>query len=177
MMGLVMAVTVIGLKIVGLILIVALLIIPPVTARFWTERIGTRSGSPAASARRYRAMSARRSPPPRPPADRADHRARGSGDLPVLAVLRTGARCRRRGLAALAVPARVHMRQGLLALARSEPIHDALTLLLLRQAGLIRADGVATDAGRAQAAKAARDELRWEVGAAGAPGHGADRAL
>ena len=38
MMGLVLAVTVVGLKIVGLILIVALLIIPPVTARFWTER-------------------------------------------------------------------------------------------------------------------------------------------
>ena len=38
MMGLVLAVTVIGLKIVGLILIVALLIIPAVTARFWTER-------------------------------------------------------------------------------------------------------------------------------------------
>ncbi|MEM6579057.1 MAG: iron chelate uptake ABC transporter family permease subunit, partial [Pseudomonadota bacterium] len=37
-MGLVMAVTVIGLKLVGLILIVALLIIPAVTARFWTER-------------------------------------------------------------------------------------------------------------------------------------------
>ena len=38
MMGLVMAVTVIGLKLVGLVLIVALLIIPAVTARFWTER-------------------------------------------------------------------------------------------------------------------------------------------
>ena len=37
-MGLVMAVTVIGLKLVGLILIVAMLIIPPVAARFWTER-------------------------------------------------------------------------------------------------------------------------------------------
>lgn len=38
MMGLVMAVTVVGLKIVGLVMIVALLVIPPVTARFWTER-------------------------------------------------------------------------------------------------------------------------------------------
>jgi manganese/zinc/iron transport system permease protein len=28
---------VIGLKVVGLVLIVALLIIPPVAARFWTE--------------------------------------------------------------------------------------------------------------------------------------------
>jgi manganese/zinc/iron transport system permease protein len=40
MMGVVTAVTVIGLKIVGLIMIVALLIIPAVTARFWTERVG-----------------------------------------------------------------------------------------------------------------------------------------
>ena len=37
-MGLALAVTVIGLKIVGLVLIVALLIIPPVIARFWTDR-------------------------------------------------------------------------------------------------------------------------------------------
>ncbi len=29
--------------------------------------------------------------------------------------------------------------------------------------GLIRPDGVATEAGRAQAAKIARDERRWEV--------------
>ena len=40
-LGLVMAVTVTGLKITGLILIVALLIIPPVAARFWTERAST----------------------------------------------------------------------------------------------------------------------------------------
>ena len=39
-MGIVAAVTVIGLKIVGLILIVALLIVPSVAARFWTDRIG-----------------------------------------------------------------------------------------------------------------------------------------
>ena len=37
-MGLALAITVVGLKIVGLILIVALLIIPAVTARFWTDR-------------------------------------------------------------------------------------------------------------------------------------------
>ncbi|MEC9102671.1 MAG: iron chelate uptake ABC transporter family permease subunit [Pseudomonadota bacterium] len=38
MMALALAVTTIGLKIVGLILIVALLILPAVAARFWTER-------------------------------------------------------------------------------------------------------------------------------------------
>ncbi len=39
MMVLVTAVTVIGLQAVGLILIIALLIIPPAAARFWTERL------------------------------------------------------------------------------------------------------------------------------------------
>ena len=52
--------------------------------------------------------------------------------------------------------ARVHRRQGLLALVRNEPIHDPLTLRILRAEGLIRPDGVATDEGRALAAKIAR---------------------
>jgi manganese/zinc/iron transport system permease protein len=41
MMTLVVIVTVIGLQAVGLILVVALLIIPPSTARFWTHRLPT----------------------------------------------------------------------------------------------------------------------------------------
>lgn len=43
MMGLVVVITVIGLQAVGLILIIALLIIPPAAARFWTENLGTMS--------------------------------------------------------------------------------------------------------------------------------------
>lgn len=39
LMGLVVAVTVIGLQAVGLLLVVALLIIPPAAARFWSERL------------------------------------------------------------------------------------------------------------------------------------------
>jgi len=39
MMGLVVAVTVIGLQAVGLILIIAMLIIPPAAARFWTDHL------------------------------------------------------------------------------------------------------------------------------------------
>lgn len=38
LMGLLLAVVVIGLKVAGLVLVVALTIIPPVTARFWTDR-------------------------------------------------------------------------------------------------------------------------------------------
>jgi manganese/zinc/iron transport system permease protein len=39
-LGLVLAVVVIGLRVVGLVLIVALLIIPPAAARFWTDHTG-----------------------------------------------------------------------------------------------------------------------------------------
>lgn len=41
MTGLVVVVTVIGLQAVGLILMIALLIIPPAAARFWTDRLGS----------------------------------------------------------------------------------------------------------------------------------------
>jgi manganese/zinc/iron transport system permease protein len=41
MMAIVVVVTVIGLQAVGLILVVALLIIPPSAARFWTDRLGS----------------------------------------------------------------------------------------------------------------------------------------
>jgi manganese/zinc/iron transport system permease protein len=40
LMTLLIAVTVVGLRAVGLILIVALVVIPPAAARFWTERLG-----------------------------------------------------------------------------------------------------------------------------------------
>ncbi len=41
LMGLVVAVTVIGLQAVGMLLVVALLIIPAAAARFWSHRLGT----------------------------------------------------------------------------------------------------------------------------------------
>lgn len=40
MIGLLLAIVAIGLKTVGLVLIIALVIIPPAAARFWTERLG-----------------------------------------------------------------------------------------------------------------------------------------
>lgn len=163
MMGLVMAVTVIGLKLVGLILIVALLIIPAVTARFWTERadqvlwvagcLGAVSG--------YLGAVLSASAPSLPTGPIIVLVASG---LFALSLLFAPAR----GVAAAIVrrarfQTRVHRRQGLLSLARSEPIHDRLTLRILGRAGLIRPDGVATDAGKAAAAKIARDERRWDI--------------
>lgn len=163
MMGLVMAVTVIGLKLVGLILIVAMLIIPAVTARFWTNRadrvlwtagiVGALSG--------YVGAAASASAPDLPTGPIIVLIAAGLFTLslmlaPVRGVLAAAMAHRR-------FQARVHRRQGLLALVRGEPIHDPLTLRILRAEGLIRADGVATDKGRAQAARIARDERRWDV--------------
>jgi manganese/zinc/iron transport system permease protein len=163
MMGLVMAVTVVGLKIVGLILIVALLIIPPVTARFWTEqsdRVVLLAGLiGGASAYVGAAISA--SAPNLP-----------TGPIIVLVGFSLFALslllAPNRGVLAavlrhLAFQRRVHLRQGLLALSQGQPIYEPMTLRLLRRAGWARADGVATDTGRARAAKALRDEKRWEV--------------
>jgi len=162
-MGLVMAVTVVGLKVVGLILIVALLIIPPVTARFWTDRtervwllsgiIGGLSGFVGA------AISA--SAPALP-----------TGPIIVLTGFAVFALslflAPNRGVLAavlrhIAFQRRVHVRQGLLALAQGQPIYERYTIRLLKRAGLARPDGVATDDGRARAAKALLDEKRWEI--------------
>lgn len=163
MMGLVMAVTVVGLKIVGLILIVALLIIPAVTARFWTDRserlLWIASGLGGASGYIGAAISASAPDLPTGPII-----VLVASALFTLSLLVAPAR----GLAAALLrfrrfQERVHMRQGLLALARNEPIHDALTIKTLRRQGFIRADGVATEAGRSRAIRAARDEHRWEV--------------
>lgn len=163
MMGLVMGVTVVGLKIVGLILIVALLIIPPVTARFWTDR----SGRVVALAGLFGGLSgyvgaALSASAPNLPT--------GPIIVVVAFVLFAASLLLAPGRGVLAAlvrhlrfQRRVHLRQGLLALAQGQPIYERLTLRLLRGAGLARADGVATEKGRARAAKALRDEKRWEA--------------
>lgn len=163
MMAAVLAVTVIGLKVVGLVLIVALLIIPPVAARFWTQRVGAMlwiaSGMGGASGYLGAAISA--SAPDLP-----------TGPIIVLvaALIFTLSLLFApvRGVAAALIrqrrfQARVHRRQGLLALARQEPIREPFTLRLLLREALIRPDGVPTDAGRAAANKVSRDEKRWEI--------------
>jgi len=163
MMGLVLAVTVVGLKVVGLIMIVALLIIPSVTARLWSDRAdhvvimaGALGG---VAAWLGAALSA--SAPDLP-----------TGPLIVLTAFALFV------LSMLVAPSRglvstylrhrrfqrgVHIRQGLLSVAQGLPIYEPLTLRLLKSEGLARADGVPTDAGKARAARAQWDEKRWEI--------------
>lgn len=163
MMALVMAVTVVGLKLVGLILIVAMLIIPPVTARFWTEesdKVVWYAGILGGVAGYVGAAFSASAP-----------------DLPTgpIIVLVSAALfglslffAPSRGVAAALFrhrrfQRRVHRRQGLLALAHGETILEPYTIRILMAEGLVRADGVATEDGRALAAKIARDERRWDI--------------
>jgi len=163
MMGLALGITVIGLKVVGAVLIVALLIIPPVAARLWTERVdrvvllaglfGGVAGYLGA------AVSATAPDLPTGPLIVLSGFA-----LFVLSLLLAPAR----GVLAAALrhrrfQRRVHLRQGLLALAGDQPIYEPLTLRLMRRAGLVRGDGVATARGHAQAARARLDERRWQM--------------
>lgn len=163
MMGLVMAITVIGLTLVGLILIIALLIIPPVTARFWTDRVAGMlviSGA-VGGVSGYLGAALSASAPDLPTGPIIVLIAAGLFALSLVCAPRRGVLAA--VLARRRFQARVHWRQGLLSLARAEPIHDPLTLRILRRAGAIRPDGVATDKGRALAAKSLRDERRWDV--------------
>lgn len=175
-MTLILAVTVVGLKIVGLILIVALLIIPPVTARFWTDqttRVWQLSGL-IGGASGYVGAAVSATAPHLP-----------TGPIIVLTsfvgfALSLFLAPNRGVLAAVlrhvAFQRRVHVRQGLLSLAQGQPIYERYTIRLLQRAGLARADGVATEAGRARAAKAQLDEKRWEILRA-MPDHEAAAAL
>ncbi|KZY35012.1 zinc ABC transporter permease [Roseovarius sp. HI0049] len=163
MMGLALAITVVGLKIVGLILIVALLIIPAVAARFWSDRMGLvvliAGGIGGASGWIGAALSAMAPDLPTGPIIVLVAFALFVVSLlfaPGRGVLAAVLRHRR-------FRTRVHVRQGLLALAQEQPIYEGLTLRLMRRAGLIRADGVATEAGRAKAARALLDERRWQL--------------
>ena len=160
-MGLVLMVTVVGLKVVGLILIVALLIIPPVAARFWTDRAGQVAvlagvlGGVAGVIGAGLSASA-----PDLPTGPIIVLVAFAGFLvslilaPHRGVLAAWLRHRR-------FERRVHLRQGLLALAQGQPIYERFTQRLLQRAGLVRPDGVATQSGAQAADAALRDEARW----------------
>ncbi len=162
-MGLVLLVTVIGLKVVGLILIVALLIIPPVTARFWTNRVDRLVTIAAVSGGLAAYIGAALS---------AAYPKVPTGAIIVLVSFVMFAisflLAPERGVVGsllrhLRFQHRVHRRQGLLELARGETIYDRMTLRVLQRAGYLRGDGVATLAGRAAAAQELKNEARWEI--------------
>ena len=156
-----LAVTVLGMKIVGLILIVALLIIPAVSARFWSERTNiilvTATVFGALSGYIGSAISAVSPGLP-------------TGPIIVLCCfglfLFSFLFAPKRGVLAVALDhyrfqKAVHLTQGLLSMAAAQPIYEPKTQRLLRRLGYIRADGVATETGKSLAAKTLLNEKRW----------------
>ena len=156
-----LAVTVLGMKIVGLILIVALLIIPAVSARFWSERTNiilvTATLFGALSGYIGSAISAVSPGLP-------------TGPIIVLCCfglfLFSFLFAPKRGVLAVALDhyrfqKAVHLTQGLLSMAATQPIYEPKTQRLLRRLGYIRADGVATETGKSLAAKTLLNEKRW----------------
>ncbi|QCO02529.1 metal ABC transporter permease [Azospirillum argentinense] len=160
LMGLATLVTVIGLQTVGLILVVALLIIPPAAARFWTDRLPALTVAAAVIGALSGWLGATLSALlPKLPAGAVIVLV--AGGFFLLSFLFAPAR----GLVAAA------LRQGRLRLTFAE--RRALTDLLdgravegsvalwLRLRGYIR-DGALTPAGQTAARAAARDRRLWE---------------
>ena len=162
-MGVALGVTVLGMKVAGVILIVALMTTPAVAARFWTSRVRymVAVAGMIGSASGYLGAAISATAPDLP-----------TGPIIVMVAfaifLISMLVAPERGVLAVILryrrfQNRVHIRQGLLALAQEQPIYERLTLRLLRRRGLVRTDGVATKKGRAKAAIALLDEKRWQI--------------
>lgn len=163
LMGLVLAVTVVGLKIVGLVLIVALLIVPPAAARFWTDRAGVMAlisgaiGGVSGVAGAVVSASAPDLP---------------TGPIIVLIgfalflaslALAPGRGVVGRTAAHRGYRRRILRRQGLLRLAEGGTVDETRTRAILRDEGLIDETGVLTDTGHTAARAAAQDDRRWQL--------------
>lgn len=163
LMLLVMAVTVTGLRVVGLILVVALLIIPPVAARFWTDKTNTMvvvSGVVGGiSGFIGTALSASVPNFPAGPVI-----VLVAACLFVFSLLFAPARGVFYGLyRSRTFSRKVHRRQGLLAILRGEAIYDRDTIRVLKAERYIRADGTPTKNGLDAADNAAREEALWTI--------------
>lgn len=159
-MALAGGVMVVGLKIVGLVLAVAMLILPSAAARFWTDRvervilgaglIGGVAGYAGA------ALSATAPNLPTGPVIVLT----GAAIFLVSLIFAPGRGALAVWLARRSLGRRLRLRTGLLALAEgAAPPAEALAPL--RRAGWLDAAGAPTESGRAAVAQAAEDEALW----------------
>ncbi len=163
MIGLLLAIVAIGLKTVGLVLIIALVIIPPAAARFWTERLGrlvALSGAFGGLAGWVGGSLSALLP-----------------DMPAGAVIVLAAAAifafslifaPRRGVFGWAVR-RLKMRlraasiRGLLAMADGYLPPDGLSYRVIRLRGYIDGDARITESGRRAAAEMRRQDRLWQT--------------
>ncbi|MEZ5846888.1 MAG: metal ABC transporter permease [Geminicoccaceae bacterium] len=161
-MSLVTGVVVIGLKTVGLVLIVALLVIPPAAALYWSRRLAPMVFTAAliAAAGAYVGAAISASAPDLPT---------GPVIVLTLAALFVFSLlfAPKRGLV-VATIALVHHRmtiaerQGLLALATRRSVSQPLSRVLLLRRGWMDAAGNATTGGLSQARLVQRDQALWD---------------
>ncbi|NRG19670.1 metal ABC transporter permease [Rhizobiales bacterium] len=163
LLTLLLAVVVIGLKTVGLVLVIALTIIPPVAARFWTERVSRFVPISAAigATGSYVGACLSASAPDLP-----------TGALIVLILFALFAVSMLvspvRGLMSSLLRHRrfqkiVHLRQGLLAVAHDEPILEPITRKLLIKQRYLTGDLRPTEAGWSAARRIDRDQALWNL--------------
>ncbi|NYT78979.1 metal ABC transporter permease [Alcaligenaceae bacterium] len=161
--GLLLATVVTSLKIVGLVLSVALCIIPAVAARFWTNRVTAMVLVSAAFGATGSHIGAALS---------STAHSLPTGAIITLSLfilfLISMLAAPSGGLIAMALRHRhyqqqVHIRQGLLALEKQQHICSPETLRLLRKAGWVHANGLTTAAGALAARGARRDENLWAL--------------
>ncbi len=163
LMALVLCVVVIGLKAVGLVLVIALLIIPSVTARLWTDRVSVMTWLAASigAGGAYLGAAISATAPDLPTGSII---VLTQFALFVLSLLVSPVRgVLAAGLRRMRLQRIVHERQGLLAIARGEPVFDPLTRRVLRARAYMRADGEPTASGRSAAKAMAHDQMLWNL--------------
>lgn len=162
MMGLLISIVVIGLKTVGLVLIIAIVIIPPAAARFWSERLGSMVAISAliGAVGCYLGAALSALAPDLP-----------TGGLVVvtLAALFTISLLLAPARGLLAATARqlrfrwlVSQRQGLLRLALGQRPDSGIGWWSLRLRGWMDGQGTATPEGVEAARRVSRDQALWE---------------
>ncbi|WP_020592932.1 metal ABC transporter permease [Kiloniella laminariae] len=161
MMALLLAVVVIGLKTVGLILIIALVIIPPVTARFWTDRLGLMVGISAFSGGISCFLGAGLSAltPDFPSGATIVLTATTLFLLSLFLAPRRGVLAT--GLRQIFFRYRISRRRALLSLGQGQPVLSSLFILLLKHEGTLDKNGQVTKLGQQKIRQMSRDQDLW----------------
>ncbi|MCZ4282373.1 metal ABC transporter permease [Kiloniella laminariae] len=161
MMALLLAVVVIGLKTVGLILIIALVIIPPVTARFWTDRLGLMVGISAFTGGISCFLGAGLSAltPDFPSGATIVLTATTLFLLSLFLAPRRGVLAT--GLQQIFFRYRISRRRALLDLGQGRPLFSPLLVLSLKREGTLDSHGHITKSGHQKIKQMMRDQDLW----------------
>ncbi|KLN60024.1 zinc ABC transporter permease [Kiloniella spongiae] len=161
MMALLLAVVVIGLKTVGLILIIALVIIPPVAARFWTDRLGVMVAISAFTGGMSCYLGAALSAltPDLPSGATIVLTATALFTLSLLFAPKRGVIAT--ALRQFSFRLKITRRRALLSLNKGQPTLSFLASFLLKREGVLNSDHTLTEKGQKTVATMSRDQALW----------------